>query len=130
MLTKEVVVEYSTEYLKLNGYSINLDDETSDLVAFKENEFLRVIALGNVSDAGGTNKKGRGFNKNQVRTNLALALFEVSRQITINEKVYEYVIVIPDSKIYLKQLREIISGIEILNIKVLITTSGGLIKEY
>ncbi len=92
MLTKEVVVEYSTEYLKLNGYSINLDDKTSDLVAFKENEFLRVIALGNVSDAGGTNKKGRGFNKNQVRTNLALALFEVSRQITINEKVYEYVI--------------------------------------
>lgn len=130
MLTKEAVVEYAEEFLKLDGYHVNYADTSSDLALFKGTQVLKVVAIGAVNDAGSTSKKGKGFNKNQIRTNLALALYEVSKQMTLDKNHQnEYIIVIPDSKLYNKLANEIIQGFSVLNIRVLLTSEMGLIRE-
>lgn len=130
MLTKEAVVEYAEEFLKLEGYHVNYADTSSDLTLFKDTQVLKVVAWGAVSDAGHTSKKGKGFNKNQIRTNLALALYDVSRQMTLDESHQnKSVIVIPDSKLYYKLAKEIEQVFSVLNIRVLLTSEMGLFRE-
>lgn len=131
MLTKEAVIEYAEEFLKMEGYRVDLSDLTSDLVLKNDDHVLKVVAMGAVNDAGSTSKKGKGFNKNQIRINLGLALYEVSRQMTADiEGKNKYLIVIPHSKIYEKLAGEIREGIKVLGIRLILTSEMGLIKAF
>lgn len=130
MLTKESVVGYIEEYYSLQGYAVYNLNNSSNLVLKKDENIIMVIAMGTVSSLGNTNTKGKEFNKNQIRTNIGLALFEISKQITNHKELdVNYVIAMPDSRLYEKQYNSIKEGLKAFDVEVLFTSEMGLIKE-
>ena len=131
MLTKEAIMDYAVEYFNMNGYKLNIDDNSSDLVFEKEDELLKVVALAAVNNSESACIRGKGFNKQQVKINLSSALYDVSRQITAaNTKDEKYIFVIPETKVYGRIIKEIMGGINTLGIKVLVISDVGQVSEY
>ncbi len=132
MLTKEMVVVHAIDYLKMQGYEVDEMNKTCDVVAEMDGQVLKLVAMGDVNDVGSTSKKGKGYNKNQIRQILASALGEVCRQMTLNEENIKenYAFVITDSKLYHKQLKAILVGVKALSIQVYVTDDTGFINPY
>lgn len=130
MLTKEAVIEYTEEFLAMEGYEIEIQDHKHYVLARKEGQTLKVVTLGEVNDMGSTSKQGKSFNKNQIRINLGLALFEISKQMTLDlEGKENYGISIPDTILFMKRANEIKQVFNALNIRVLLINGMGLVKE-
>ena len=127
MLTKEEMYKLAEEHFHSNGFLINQYDD--NLIVEKEDVNYDVIAMGTVSDLSSGSKKGKTFNKNQIKNILGLALFEASKKLTANNK-NRIIFVVPDNKIYIKQLKEILGGIKQLNILVYLSSEVGQLSLF
>lgn len=125
MLTKEDVMQNAQEYFLAEGFEIKLKE--TDLKVVKNNQTYHIISMGTVSDASSSSKKGKSFNKNQIRNLLGLALFEVSKVLTENDKML-FIFIVPDNKIYHKLIKEIQAGLDKQSIEVLVMSEVGQIK--
>lgn len=124
MLTKENVVNFTMEFLKSEGYKI-LEDNTADVVAYK-NQKVKAIVYGAVSDAGRTSQVGKGFNKNQIKMNIALSVYEILK---LMDDETNFIIALPEGKIYEKLVKEVLVGIKKLNIRLLMINELGIVRE-
>lgn len=123
MLTKESIIELTRDYLETEGYEILSGN--ADIVAKKE-QVIKVIAYGAVSDASRTSQVGKGFNKNQIRMNIALSVYEIMK---IMDDTSKFLIVLPENKIYIKLLKEVLNGLKAFNIDVILISEQGLVKQ-
>lgn len=131
MLTKEAIMDYAAEYFNMNGYKRDFEDKSSDLIFINEVERVKVVALAAVNNSESACIRGKGFNKQQVKMNLASALYDVARQKTISDnREDKYIFVIPETKVYARIVKEIIQGINELAIKVLVISDVGQVEEF
>lgn len=127
MLTKEDVMKNAEEYFVANGFDVRSNE--TELVIIKDSKNFHVVSMGTIGDASSTSKKGKTFNKNQVRNILGLALFEASKVMTDHPN-FGCKFVLPDNKIYLKLLKGITSGLELMSIEVFIMSEVGQVTLY
>lgn len=123
MLTKENVVELVRDYLEREGYEIISGN--ADLVA-KKDQLVKVIVNGAVSDASRTSQVGKGYNKNQIKMNIALSVYEIMK---LMDHETQFMIALPDNKIYSKLAKEVISGLKAFGIILLFVSEQGLVKK-
>lgn len=135
VLTENGVVENVCNYLRENGYQINQALNTEqhgiDIVANSDNLTLKIEAKGATSSKIDTSRFGKGFNRNQVKTHISVALYAISKLISdeIETNNVKYSFALPDDKNH----RSIIEGIEkvlgILNISVFWVKENGIVVE-
>lgn len=123
MLTKQDVIETVSYYYENQGYQ--LIEGSADIVA-KKDTLVKVIAYGAVSDPGHTSKVGKGYNKNQIRMNIGLALYEIMK---LMDDSSQFVIALPEHKIYDKLIKEVKDGLKAHHIEVILVNEQGFVKH-
>ncbi|MTI47851.1 MAG: hypothetical protein FH761_08420 [Firmicutes bacterium] len=86
MITENEVIEFTCNYLQSKGYKIeqalNTRQQGIDIIANNSEGVLKIEAKGGTSSKKGTSRYGKGFNRNQVKTHISVALFVISKLIT------------------------------------------------
>jgi len=130
MLTQEAVLDYTCDYLESEHFEISQTGKGHDVIAKKEGKTLKIVGKGAVADASSTSKSGKEYNKNQVRTNLSLAMYAVSKSMTEdaeteNAENFEYGIALPQTKHYVKAVDAVKVVLKQLGIHVYIVSELG-----
>lgn len=123
MLTKENVKDFTCDYLESEGYVIIEGD--TDIVAQKD-QLLKVIVYGAVSDASRTSQVGKSFNKNQIKMNIGMAVYEIMK---LKDQKFQFAIALPDNKLYGRVVKEIKVGLESFQIQLLLCNEQGIVKR-
>lgn len=89
MLTENNIIELVCRYLEDDGYKINQSLKTTqrgiDIIAFKDGITWKIEAKGATSSKEKSNRYGKGFDKNQVKTHVSVALYAISKLITLDD---------------------------------------------
>ncbi|MEQ6166164.1 restriction endonuclease [Ekhidna sp. MALMAid0563] len=111
MLTENDVVEILAEHLSNQGYqiiqSLTTNEKGVDLIAEKNGVRLYVEAKGETSSKATTNRYGKPFNKNQIKSHVSRAIL-TSMKVQSSKPNSEVAIALPDTDDH-KQLIQVIT---------------------
>ena len=119
MLTENEVVQKVTAYLKEDGYkilqSLSTLDKGVDIIAEKDGQTLYVEAKGATSSKKESNRFGKGFSKNQVKTHVAMALLASMKILSLKQDA-KAGIALPDNEDHRMLISAIMPSLEKLGI--------------
>lgn len=128
LLDENQVVKCVCDYLKDNNYEIEqslfTDEKGYDIIANKDGKKLIIEAKGATSSKPGSKRFENGFNWNQVRSHVAVALYAAGQVINSNPE-YEVGIALPYNKQHIRAVNEIQRLIVLLKIKIYWVCSDG-----
>lgn len=121
MLTENEVVEKVVEYLKQQGYVIEQNLGTTekgiDIIASKDGKTLCIEAKGGTSAQVNSKRFGLGFNKNQVKSHVSVAIL-ASMKVLADGSNREVGIALPDDKLHRELIKLIHPSLKKLGIKI------------
>lgn len=124
MLTENNIIDAVCKYLNSNGYeikqSLNTMQQGIDIIATKSNNILKIEAKGATSSKKSSNRYGKVFNRNQVKTHIAMALYAISKFITADKdkKNIKYAFALPCDDNHISVINDIREVINTLNINI------------
>ncbi|WP_203296525.1 hypothetical protein [Luteirhabdus pelagi] len=135
MLTENDIVEKLADYLKTNGYVIEQKLTTNqtgiDLIAENNSEKLYIEAKGETSSLKTSNRYGKPFNRNQVKSHIGVALLATMRVITSKPagNRTKVGIALPDNEEQRRVISQIIDALKQLEIKIYWVTNDTITIE-
>ena len=121
MLTENDVVRKVTAYLEDDGYkilqSLSTLDKGVDIIAEKDGQKLYIEAKGATSSKEDSNRFGKGFNKNQVKIHIAMAILASMKVLSIKGHA-KAAIALPDNQAHREIVKDIKNSLNTLSISV------------
>lgn len=135
ILTENDVVNAVASFLKRQGYKINQALTTTqrgiDIKATKKSDGTRcfVEAKGATSSIHSSNRYGKEFNNNQIKTHIGVALLKSFQTLQSNPKS-EVVIALPDNEGHRKVIESMSTPIKKSGINVYLVSNTKKVKKY
>ena len=130
MITENEVVERVTSYLRDNGYEVSQSlgtyEKGVDIVAEKDGFTLYVEAKGATSSKEGSSRFGKGFDKNQVKTHVAMAIL-ASMKILSSKPDAKAGIALPDNTDHRELIEETKPSLEKLGLIIFWVGEGSVL---
>jgi len=133
MLTENDIIKYLTNHLKSNGYviiqSLTTNEKGVDIIAERNKTKLYIEAKGETSSKSHTNRYGKPFTKNQVKSHVSRAILtsmEVISAIKNGEKT-EVALALPDTESHRELINRIMPAITILDLKIFWVSKKGVL---
>lgn len=124
MLTENDIIEILTNFLKEKKYnilqSLNTNQHGVDVIVENENETLYIEAKGETSSKETSNRYGKPFNANQVKSHISVALLATMKVISNmpSGSKTKVGIALPDNEDQRKVICKILPALKKLDIRI------------